>query len=71
MEDLADWTEAARFFWEKVVSERSVSFGGNSAFEHFHPASDFSRMLHGPKVLLTKRICYFKALSFAYVRRVL
>jgi DUF1680 family protein len=47
VEGLPDWTEAARFFWEKVVSERSVSFGGNSAFEHFHPTGDFSRMLHG------------------------
>lgn len=47
VENNSSWEEAARFFWEKVVQERTVSFGGNSAFEHFHPANDFTRMLHG------------------------
>lgn len=41
------WNAAARFFWEKVVTERSVSIGGNSAYEHFHPTHDFTRMMHG------------------------
>ncbi|MCB0853144.1 MAG: glycoside hydrolase family 127 protein, partial [Bacteroidetes bacterium] len=41
------WTHAARFFWEQVVENRSVSIGGNSAYEHFHPSDDFSRMIHG------------------------
>src|SRR5690606_27887440 len=39
------WHDAARFFWETVVGNRSVVIGGNSAHEHFHPANDFSRMI--------------------------
>ena len=42
-----NWSKAARFFWDEVVAKRSVSIGGNSAFEHFHPEDDFSRMLQG------------------------
>lgn len=41
------WTSAARFFWKQVVEERSVAIGGNSAYEHFHPSNDFSRMIEG------------------------
>ena len=41
------WNEAARFFWETVVQNRSVSIGGNSAYEHFHLTDDFSRMIRG------------------------
>lgn len=41
------WSKAAEFFWEEVVSKRSVCIGGNSAYEHFHPADDFSRMIQG------------------------
>lgn len=35
---------AARFFWETVVERRTVSICGNSVREHFHAASDFTRM---------------------------
>ncbi|MDR1115479.1 MAG: glycoside hydrolase family 127 protein [Tannerella sp.] len=45
MEGNEKWSEAARFFWETVVHHRSVSIGGNSVREHFHPANDFSSML--------------------------
>lgn len=38
---------AARFFWKEVVEDRSVAIGGNSAYEHFHPEDDFSRMIQG------------------------
>lgn len=47
---------AARFFWETVVYQRSVSIGGNSAHEHFHPTTDFSRMIRaveGPETCNT------------------
>lgn len=47
VENNDSWSEAARFFWESVVENRSVTIGGNSAYEHFHPANDFSRMIKG------------------------
>ncbi|WP_300725689.1 glycoside hydrolase family 127 protein [uncultured Bacteroides sp.] len=51
-----DWSEAARFFWETVVDNRSISIGGNSTYEHFHPANDFSSMINseqGPETCNT------------------
>ncbi len=51
-----DWSEAAKFFWETVVEHRSVSIGGNSSNEQFHPSHDFSRMLRqveGPETCNT------------------
>ena len=50
------WDNAARFFWDIVVSNRSVSIGGNSAREHFHPTDDFSQMIsseQGPETCNT------------------
>lgn len=50
------WHDAARFFWETVVGNRSVVIGGNSAHEHFHPANDFTRMIRsveGPETCNT------------------
>lgn len=35
-----DYAKAARFFWDTVVNERSLSIGGNSRREHFASASD-------------------------------
>ncbi len=35
-----DYAKAARFFWDTVVNERSLSIGGNSRREHFAAASD-------------------------------
>ncbi|MCV9389165.1 glycoside hydrolase family 127 protein [Reichenbachiella ulvae] len=43
----SSWTNAAAYFWDKVVEQRSVVIGGNSAYEHFHPSDDFSRMMQG------------------------
>ena len=43
----SSWTAAAQFFWDEVVAKRSVCIGGNSAYEHFHPENDFSRMMQG------------------------
>jgi DUF1680 family protein len=39
------WANAANFFWKTVVNHRTVSIGGNSVREHFHPATDFSSMI--------------------------
>lgn len=50
------WSEAADFFWETVVENRSVSIGGNSVREHFHPVNDFSSMVEsnqGPETCNT------------------
>lgn len=50
------WDEASRFFWETVVKHRSITIGGNSVREHFHPADDFCSMLEseqGPETCNT------------------
>ncbi|MDQ3842945.1 MAG: glycoside hydrolase family 127 protein [Bacteroidota bacterium] len=50
------WANAADFFWNTVVHHRSVSIGGNSVREHFHPATDFSSMINdiqGPETCNT------------------
>ncbi len=50
------WDKAARFFWESVVTNRSVTIGGNSVSEHFNHEDDFSRMItsiEGPETCNT------------------
>ncbi|MDH5826966.1 glycoside hydrolase family 127 protein [Sphingobacterium faecium] len=50
------WADAVRYFWESVVTQRSISFGGNSVSEHFNPTNDFSKMIHsieGPETCNT------------------
>lgn len=47
---------AAAFFWDTVVNHRSVTIGGNSVREHFHPADDFTSMVEsreGPETCNT------------------
>lgn len=39
------WSNAADFFWSTVVKHRTVSIGGHSVREYFHPATDFSSMI--------------------------
>ncbi|WP_245553414.1 glycoside hydrolase family 127 protein [Echinicola vietnamensis] len=54
--DLAEWQEAADFFWHTVVENRTVAIGGNSVREHFHPEDDFSPMVssnQGPETCNT------------------
>ena len=45
LEGLEDWDRAAKFFWDVVIGQRSVSIGGNSLREHFNPTDDFSGLL--------------------------
>ncbi len=48
--------QAARFFWETVVNNRTSAIGGNSVREHFHPIDDFSSMIRseeGPETCNT------------------
>jgi uncharacterized protein len=40
-----DWANAANFFWNTVVNNRTISIGGNSVREHFNPTNDFSSMI--------------------------
>jgi len=50
------WHQAADFFWDTVVNERSVAIGGNSVREHFHDKSDFTPMMEdveGPETCNT------------------
>lgn len=52
----AGWRAAADFFWQTVTCNRSVSIGGNSVREHFHPSNDFSSMIdseQGPETCNT------------------
>lgn len=51
-----DYGKAARFFWETVVSHRTVAIGGNSVAEHFNPSNDFTSMIEniaGPETCNT------------------
>ncbi len=50
------WADAAAFFWETVVNRRTVSIGGNSVREHFHPVDHFLPMIEsnqGPETCNT------------------
>ena len=56
LDNRPDWQRAARYFWEQVIHRRTISIGGNSVREHFHPADDFSSMLtseQGPETCNT------------------
>ncbi|MCA5003809.1 glycoside hydrolase family 127 protein [Sphingobacterium sp. WQ 366] len=51
-----DWDNGARYFWDNVVTKRTVAIGGNSASEHFHPSDNFSNMMsniEGPETCNT------------------
>lgn len=51
-----NWNKAASFFWNTVVNNRTVAFGGNSVREHFHNSNDFSSMVsseQGPETCNT------------------
>ena len=48
-----DLSEAAAFFWNTVVENRSVCIGGNSSNEQFHAKDDFSKMINGTQGLET------------------
>ncbi len=59
--------QASQFFWDTVVNHRSVSIGGNSVREHFHPADDFRSMLEsreGPETCNTHNMLRLTTLLF-------
>lgn len=50
------WLDSADYFWQQVVGKRTVSIGGNSVREHFHPSDDFTSMVkdvEGPETCNT------------------
>lgn len=56
LEKNREWHDSADFFWQTIVKHRTVSIGGNSVREHFHPSDDFSSMLEsveGPETCNT------------------
>lgn len=61
------WNDAAVFFWENVTQKRTVSIGGNSVSEHFHPVDDYSRMLshiEGPETCNTYNMLHLTKLLY-------
>jgi hypothetical protein len=61
------WSNAARFFWNTVTTNRTISIGGNSVREHFHPANDFSSMIEtreGPETCNTYNMLKLSKLLF-------
>lgn len=64
----AKMRQAARFFWQTVVDNRSVAIGGNSVREHFHDSKDFSSMVddvEGPETCNTYNMLKLTELLFA------
>lgn len=63
----AGFARAADFFWDNVLSRRTVSIGGNSVREHFHPADDFAPMVQdeqGPETCNTYNMLKLAKLRF-------
>ena len=71
-----EWADAANFFWETVVNNRTMAFGGNSVREHFNPVNDFSGVVaseQGPEtcntynMLRLSKMIYQSSKSLEYV----
>jgi hypothetical protein len=63
----AESTRAADHFWDTVLTRRTVSIGGNSVREHFHPANDFAPMVQdeqGPETCNTYNMLKLAKLRF-------
>lgn len=61
------WDDAAEFFWDNVVNQRSVSIGGNSRREHFHPINDYTEMIEeaqGPETCNTYNMLKLSKMLF-------
>lgn len=60
-----EWLGAADYFWHTVTRRRSVTVGGNSAYEHFNPTDDFSVMVsseQGPETCNTYNMLRLSAM---------
>ena len=63
-----EWSKAADFFWQTVVNNRSITIGGNSVYEHFHPADNFESMRtseQGPETCNTYNMLRLTKLLYA------
>lgn len=63
---------AARFFWQTVVKNRSISIGGNSVAEHFNPADNFESMLEseqGPETCNSNNMLKLSKMVFLQDQR--
>ncbi len=61
------YSSAARFFWQTVVHNRSISIGGNSVREHFNPIDNFAPMLEseqGPETCNSNNILKLSKMLF-------
>ena len=61
------WSDAAEFFWNNVTSKRSITIGGNSVREHFHPIDNYSSMIEseqGPETCNTYNMLKLTKLLF-------
>ncbi|MGK3954849.1 beta-L-arabinofuranosidase domain-containing protein [Arthrobacter sp. R4] len=59
--------KASDYFWQTVTRERTVSIGGNSVREHFHPSRDFTPMMldiEGPETCNTYNMLKLAKLRF-------
>jgi DUF1680 family protein len=64
----ADMRQAAAFFWQTVIANRTVAIGGNSVKEHFHATGDFAPMVdevEGPETCNTYNMLKLTELLFA------
>ncbi len=62
-----EWANASEFFWETVTNNWTISIGGNSVREHFHPANDFTSMIEseeGPETCNTYNMLKLTRLLF-------
>tara|TARA_R110000868_G_scaffold304437_6_gene565023 strand:- start:6090 stop:8444 length:2355 start_codon:yes stop_codon:yes gene_type:complete len=67
LENNDKWKGAAKRFWDIVVEDRSVAFGGNSVSEHFNPTDDFSTMItsnQGPETCNTYNMLKLSKMLF-------
>lgn len=68
LDNKPEWQDASIYFWDNVVNERTVSIGGNSVREHFHPVDDFSLMIsdrEGPETCNTYNMMRLSMMLFA------
>ncbi len=62
-----EYADAANFFWETVVNNRTVVTGGNSVREHFNPVNDFSSIIEseqGPETCNTYNMLRLSKMLF-------
>lgn len=72
-----NYGDAAEYFWHTVTSSRTVSIGGNSVREHFHPKDDFFPIIEdveGPEtcnsynMLKLSKLLYQRSADTRYIQ---